>query len=167
MTDKKLMIGRLAKLSGVPAKTIRFYEESGILPSPDRSESGYRLYSDIDVRRLELIRGARLLDMALPEVSELLQWADSATCNDFQGRFLGVVRRKLKEVDQRITDLRQLEQNLLHMEAHFDNAGKEIEADHTMLECSPDTCRCLGDANENRGQQKESMTWLQTPEFRR
>lgn len=155
MADQKLTIGRLAKLTGVPPKTIRYYEEAGILPPAERSESRYRLYSDTDVRRLELIRRARLLDMALPEVRELLQWAGSATCDDFQGRFLGVVRRKLSEVDRRIADLQQLKQDLLHLEAHLNDPGREVKADHTMLECSPETCTCLGGARGDQDQKQE------------
>ncbi len=91
--NTRLTIGQLAKLTAVPPKTIRYYEEVGILPPPERSESRYRLYSETDVRRLELIRCARALDMTLPEVGEPVEWASSGTCNDFQGRFLEVVRR--------------------------------------------------------------------------
>ena len=64
----RLTIGQLAKLTGVPPKTIRYYEEAGILPPPERSESRYRLYSETDVRRLQLVRRARALDISLPDV---------------------------------------------------------------------------------------------------
>ncbi len=146
----RLTIGQLAKLTDVPPKTIRYYEEVGILPPPERSESRYRLYSETDVRRLELIRRARALDMTLPEVGELLEWASSGTCNDFQGRFLEVVRRKLEEVAQRIADLEHLKQDLQRLEAHFLESEKEVKADHTVLECSPETCTCLGEARGNQ-----------------
>ena len=63
--NTRLTSGQLGKLTGVPPKTIRYYEEAGILPLPERSESRYRLYSETDVRRLELIRRARALDMTL------------------------------------------------------------------------------------------------------
>ena len=124
-----LTIGQLAKLTGVPPKTIRYYEEVGVLPPPERSESRYRLYSETDVRRLELIRRARALDMSLPEVGELVEWASSGTCNDFQGRFLEVVRRKLEEVAQRIADLEHLKQDLQRLESHFIEAEKEVQID--------------------------------------
>ena len=101
--NTRLTIGQLAKLTSVPPKTIRYYEEVGVLPPSERSESRYRLYSETDVRRLELIRRARARDMTLPEVRELVEWASSGTCNDFQGRFLEVVRRKLEEVDQKLS----------------------------------------------------------------
>ena len=66
-------IGQLAELAGVPRKTIRYYEEVGVLPPPGRSGARYRLYSDIDVRRVELVRRARALDMGLAEVRELVE----------------------------------------------------------------------------------------------
>ena len=153
--ERKLTIGQLAELAGVPRKTIRYYEEIGILPPPERSESRYRLYSETDVRRLELIRRARALDMTLPEVGELVEWASSGTCNDFQGRFLEVVRRKLEEVAQRIADLEHLKQDLQRLEAHFLESEKEVKADHTVLECSPETCTCLGGARENQKHTQE------------
>ncbi len=146
----RLTIGQLAKLADVPPKTIRYYEEIGILPPPERSDSRYRLYSETDVRRLELIRRARALDITLPEVGELVEWASSGTCNDFQGHFLEVVRRKLEEVDQRMADLEHLKQDLNRLEAHFVAAEKEVQVDHTVLECSPETCTCLGGARESQ-----------------
>ena len=154
-------------MSGVPPKTIRYYEEVSILPPPQRSKSRYRLYSEADVRRLELIRRARLLDMSLPEVRELAEWASSEICHDFQGRFLEVVRRKLQEVDKRITDLSHLKEDLQRLEAHFIATGKEVSADHTVLECSPETCTCFGANGENQNRRREVALWLDRPELRR
>ena len=71
--NRRLSIGQLARLTEVTPKTIRYYEEAGILPPPERSESRYRVYSETDVRRLELVRRARALDMTLPEIWELVR----------------------------------------------------------------------------------------------
>ena len=54
-----LTIGQVAKTSGVAAKTIRYYEEIGVLPTPRRTTSGYRLYDQTGVERLRFIRRAR------------------------------------------------------------------------------------------------------------
>lgn len=164
---KMLTIGDLAEATGVPPKTIRYYEEIGILPPPQRTEARYRLYSETDVRRLELIRRARLLDMTLPEVRELVEQASSTTCNDFQGRFVEVVRLKLEEVDRRIDDLQGLKADLQRLEAHLTEAGKEVAADHTMLECSPETCTCLGRAGGGREQRQEVTLWLDRSKSKR
>ena len=86
-----MRIGQLASLTGVPSKTIRYYEDVGLLPAPRRSDSRYRLYTDIDLSRLHLIRRARILDMSLAEIKELVEFAQTDTCSDFRSRFLGVV----------------------------------------------------------------------------
>ena len=56
-----LKIGALAKLSGATTKTIRYYELLGLLPKPERTDSGYRLYDEKDVERLSFIRKAKNL----------------------------------------------------------------------------------------------------------
>ncbi len=71
--DGLLTIGRLAKLTGVLAKTIRYYEDVGILPPPARTDARYRCYSEVDVRRLQLVRRAKLLDIPLSEICELVE----------------------------------------------------------------------------------------------
>ncbi len=142
--ERRLTIGQLSELAGIPRKTIRYYEEVGVLPPPGRSSARYRLYSDIDVRRVELVRRARALDMGLAEVRELVEWASTGSCNDFQERFGEMLHRKLEEVDQRIADLEHLKQDLQRLGAHFAVSQKEANADHTVLECSPETCTCLG-----------------------
>ena len=90
-----------------------------------------------------LVRRARALDMGLTEVRELVEWASTGSCNEFQERFQGVLHRKLEEMDQRIADLNHLKQDLQRLGAHFEVSQKEADADHTVLECSPETCACL------------------------
>ena len=142
--DRRFTIGKLAQATGVSAKTIRYYEQIGLLPSPERGESGYRLYSERDLRRLGLIRRARQLDMSLPEVREPVERASRGTCEDFQGRFLAMVRGKLDDVAVRIVDLERLRLDLWHLEADLSDASNELNSDCTMLDCSPETCACLG-----------------------
>ncbi|MCH8987282.1 MAG: MerR family transcriptional regulator [Chloroflexi bacterium] len=162
--ERKLTIGQLSELAGVPRKTIRYYEGVGVLPPPGRSDARYRLYSDIDVRRVELVRRARALDMGLDEVRELVKWAGTGSCNDFQERFQGVLHRKLEDVDQRIADLEHLKQDLQRLGAHFEMSQREADAGHTMLECSPETCTCLGAAGKDPNQLQEVKLWLNKSE---
>jgi MerR family transcriptional regulator, copper efflux regulator len=65
-------IGQAAKRSGISAKMIRYYEEIGLLPAPKRSESGYRDYSDADIRMLGFIQHARELGFSSEQMKELL-----------------------------------------------------------------------------------------------
>lgn len=78
-TERLYRIGELAERSGVSAKTIRFYSDSGVLPPTQVSASGYRLYSDADRVRLDLIRALRDTGIDLPTISGLLHEQISAT----------------------------------------------------------------------------------------
>jgi DNA-binding transcriptional MerR regulator len=142
--EKRVTIGQLSEMTKVPPKTIRYYEEAGIIPPPQRSSARYRVYSEMDVRRLELIRRSRMLDMTLSEVRQLVEWASTGSCSDFQGKFLEAVRSKIGEVDQRIMDLQKLREDLTHLEAHLVANEEAAHREHSMLACAPETCTCLG-----------------------
>ena len=82
-----LTIGQVAKATGINAKTIRYYEEAGVAPPPQRSQSGYRMYSETDVRRFDLIRRARSLDMTLSEMSNWQSWQVAEGATYFKNNF--------------------------------------------------------------------------------
>ena len=72
-------IGQASKASGVSAKMIRYYEQTGLIPKADRRDSGYRDYSSSDVHRLRFIRRARDLGFAVAEINDLLGlWRDKS-----------------------------------------------------------------------------------------
>ena len=89
-------IRELSKLTNVPAKTIRYYEEVKLLPSPNRKPNGYRDYTESDVERLKLVAGARRLDFSLAEIKEILDLRDRgiAPCSVL----LDLLDRKAKEI---------------------------------------------------------------------
>jgi Cu(I)-responsive transcriptional regulator len=72
-TNGMMTIGEAAARSSVPPKTIRFYEESGIIKPAARSENRYRVYSDADVQMLRFVQRARTLGFPLKDVAELLE----------------------------------------------------------------------------------------------
>lgn len=108
-------IGQLAKRLGVNAKTIRYYEQLGLLPEPMRSEGGYRLYGADDEERLRFISTARRTGFTLSETKEILALRDRgvAPCDYVQEG----IRRRLGDVDRQIAELRQLKRELARLEA--------------------------------------------------
>jgi MerR family transcriptional regulator, copper efflux regulator len=70
-------IGQASNASGVSQRMIRHYEKIGLIPSPQRRDSGYRDYSDADMHRLRFIANARDLGFPIEEIGELLSlWSD-------------------------------------------------------------------------------------------
>lgn len=105
-----LAIGTVARETGIKIPTIRFYEQEGLIKAPPRTESGRRLYSDDDVRRLSFIRHARDLGFELDDVRSLLDLSDQPdrTCADVDQ----IARLHLDEVEARIERLRALKREL-------------------------------------------------------
>lgn len=102
-----MQIQSLARQTGVSTKTIRYYEQIGILPPPARSPNGYRQYAPADMDRLQLVAGARRLDISLAEIKEILEMKDQnqAPCT----RLLDVLGQKEKEIHTRIQELQRME----------------------------------------------------------
>jgi DNA-binding transcriptional MerR regulator len=92
-------IGEVAKQTGVPVKTLRFYADEGIVPPSGRSRSGYRLYSDADVARLELVRTLRAAGLSLKAIRAVL--ARDMTLAQ-------ALRLRLGAVEAHIASLRQI-----------------------------------------------------------
>ena len=95
----------MADRTGVPASTLRYYEEIGLLVPAGRTGNGYRAYSDRDVERLQFIIRAKALDLSLDDLRELLSAWDSDDCADVQERMAQVVADRLARTRRRIADL--------------------------------------------------------------
>ena len=106
-------IGEVAKRSGVPAKTIRYYESIGLISPADRSAAGYRVYGDRELQTLRFIQRARNLGFSVKQVGELLAlWQDRARAS---GDVKAVARRHLAEIDHRMAELQSMRDTLEHL----------------------------------------------------
>lgn len=105
-----MFIQELAKLTGVPAKTIRYYESIGLLPDPQRAENNYRQYTTDAVERLRFIVSSRSLGFNLTDIGEFLSARDAGTlpCK----RVLDSFDQRISEIDRRIADLLALRDTL-------------------------------------------------------
>lgn len=106
----QMKIGELAKLTGCPIETIRYYEQEGLLLPPLRSEANYRLYGDAHVDRLSFIRNCRSLDMTLDEIRSLLAFRDQPEQNC--GEVNELIDTHIAHVAGRIVELKALEKQL-------------------------------------------------------
>lgn len=114
-------IGNIAKQSGVPVKTIRYYEEIGLIPPAVRAENGYRRYATTDVETLRFIHRARRLGFPVKDVGNLLTlWRDK---NRASADVKALALRHIKEVEERIAELEAIRRTLLHLtdRCHGDN----------------------------------------------
>lgn len=103
-------IGTVAKRSGVPAKTIRYYESIGLIPSAERSANRYRVYTEEDVETLRFIQRARLLGFSVREVAELLDlWRNRVQAS---AEVRALARRHIADIDARIAELTRIRQAL-------------------------------------------------------
>jgi DNA-binding transcriptional MerR regulator len=109
-----MFIQELAKRSGVPAKTIRYYESIGLLPEPQRAENNYRQYATEAVERLSFIVSARSLGFSLAEISQFLAARDAGTlpCK----RVLDSFDQRILDIDRRIADLLALRDTLIRIQ---------------------------------------------------
>jgi MerR family gold-responsive transcriptional activator of gol and ges genes len=132
-----LTIGQVARVSGVAAKTIRYYEQVGVLPAPSRAASGYRLYDQPGVERLRFIRRARSLGLPLQELKALMGTLNDGARPALRPRLRALVRAQLDAVTNQITELERLRQQLEHI----------LQRMRTVQEPRGGVCQCLGTKN--------------------
>ena len=105
-----LSIGKVAKRAAVSVETIRFYERMGLLAEPVRKASGYRQFSEADVRKLVFIQHAKNLGFSLHEIKELLSLqADSTTTSR---EIKNIAAHKLQDIEVKIKMLERMRQSL-------------------------------------------------------
>ena len=108
-----MQIGRVAERSGVPAKTIRYYEDIGLISKPDRTTSGYRAYASQDVEILRFVSRARGLGFAIKDVKNLL-----ALFEDRERASADVKKIALDhvdEIDRKMAELDSIRHTLVHL----------------------------------------------------
>lgn len=111
---RRLTIGQLAEATGVASKTIRYYEQIGVLPAPSRTAARYRQYDQSGVWRLRFIRRARSLRMPLREVKTLVSALDEGRPG-IRPRLRALVRRQLAAVRDQSGELHLLQRQLEHI----------------------------------------------------
>ena len=107
---RHVQIGDVAERTGLSLRTIRWYEEVGLVPPSARTSGGFRLYTDADVERLELVKRMKPLDFTLEEMRDLLATVDRLGDPDAPATEAARLRERLamyrELADQRVSALR-------------------------------------------------------------
>ncbi|MCO8045239.1 Cu(I)-responsive transcriptional regulator [Acinetobacter bohemicus] len=138
-------IGQAARRSGISAKMIRYYEEIGLLPEPKRSTSGYRLYTEQDIKTLSFIQHARELGFSSTQMKELLDLRLNSARHSADVKQLA--EQHIQRLQQKIADM----QKMIHiLQQSVDQCAGNEESDCQILkqieqgslpECSSSDCQ--------------------------
>lgn len=111
MENNRLFIGDLSKRTGVPVKTIRYYEDLGLLDKPKRTGSDYRVYTQKDVDKLLFIKKAKELGLKLSEIKTIINRADKglAPCCCLVRELF---TKKIREYEDKIVELNATKKRL-------------------------------------------------------
>lgn len=125
-------ISEVAQQAGVTAKTIRYYEQIGVLPPADRSGSGYREYGEEVLERLEFVRGAQAVGLTLAEIRSVIDVRRGGTrpCS----HVVALLTRKTSEIECQIAALQRMREDAAALLAHAASFSPE--------ECGSDQAVC-------------------------
>ena len=125
-------IGEIAQKLDMSQRTIRYYEEIGLLNSIKRVEGGRRIYTDEDLRRLKLIKRLKIMGMTLSEMQELeAMWTIEKSTDKVLKRLSELLENHLKRLDDRITDLDILKNEIIEYQKRI-----KSKIGHIILRCA-------------------------------
>lgn len=111
MEEEKVFIGALSKETNVPIKTIRYYEELGLLENAERTNAKYRLYSRKDIDKLLFIKKAKELGLTLADIKSIISCSREGLrpCCDF---VQNLFKKKIDEYENKISELKNTKKRL-------------------------------------------------------
>jgi len=127
-----MTIGKIASAAGVGVETIRFYERKGLIKKPQRRDGGFRYYPEDEISRVRFIKRAQELGFTLREVKDLLdlQSKRKITGSQVQEK----AQEKIKEIHEKIADLKQMEASLLRL-AKVCGEGEQAIRECKVFDC--------------------------------
>lgn len=134
-----MRIGEVAQETGVPTKTIRYYEDIGVLPEPDRADNGYREYGSETVARLRFVRDAQATGLSLTEISSILdlRGQGETTCH----HVIDLLERHLSDLDRHIETLHKTRDHLAQLTARAQDLDPAACTD-------PNRCQTISEDTE-------------------
>lgn len=115
-----LRVSAVAKQADVPARTVRFYADIGLLRPIARGENGYRFFGEDAVERVHLLRRAVNLGVPLKEIKDVMDIAESSDCADAHRAFAEALRIRISTIEQQIRDLASMRTQLVDLAVESD-----------------------------------------------
>ena len=106
-------IGKLAEKANCKVETVHYYEKTGLMPEPPRTQGGHRIYDLSHAKRLNYIRRSRELGFTIEQIKDLLKFIDEP--NHYCGEVKGMAMLQARDVQQKINDLERLKTALNDM----------------------------------------------------
>jgi DNA-binding transcriptional MerR regulator len=116
-----LRIGEVARRTGLPVKTIRYYCDEGLLQPRARSESGYRLFDEENLAELTIIRSLRAMDVSIPELARILEVRRAGVCNC--SVLKDSIAAKMESINLRIDELAAMKDELARLLGSWKDCG--------------------------------------------
>ena len=116
-----LRIGEVARRTGLPVKTIRYYCDEGLLQPRARSEAGYRLFDEENLAELTIIRSLRAMDVSIPELARILEVRRAGVCNC--SVLKDSIAAKMESINLRIDELAAMKEELARLLGSWQDCG--------------------------------------------
>lgn len=112
-TPPLLTTGDMARMTGSTLRTVRFYEEAGLLTAVARSDGGHRMFSDRERVKLQLVLDLREAGLSLSDIKELFELKNTCkTADDASQHMSEILERQIEDMQKKITKLRRLREEL-------------------------------------------------------
>ncbi|WP_255104925.1 MULTISPECIES: MerR family transcriptional regulator [unclassified Synechococcus] len=116
-----LRIGEVARRTGLPVKTIRYYCDEGLLQPRTRSAAGYRLFDEENLAELAIIRALRAMDVSIPELARILEVRRAGVCNC--SVLKDSIAAKMESINLRIGELATMKDELARLLGSWQDCG--------------------------------------------
>ncbi|MFN9635970.1 MAG: MerR family transcriptional regulator [Synechococcaceae cyanobacterium] len=116
-----LRIGEVARRTGLPVKTIRYYCDEGLLQPRARSSGGYRLFDEENLAELAIIRALRAMDVSIPELARILEVRRAGVCNC--SVLKDSISAKMESIDRRMCELSAMKDELARLLNSWQDCG--------------------------------------------
>lgn len=133
--DDYMTIGKAARLINVNPRTLRFYEQIGLVYPSNHSEGGYRLYSLQDIEKLKFIIRAKKIGLTLDEIKSILSLTKEGLCLSVKQRVGEMLALKICDIDNQIDELLELKKEFTNFKEYLDKKK--------LLGKNSSTCSCL------------------------